>query len=143
MTALDPAFSKTEIEAKENHLFTGYVFFSKPMRYRYSKWFIGLDEYPFSKYPPYVTAGAYITSAEVLRDMYYTSMYTKLFRFDDVYLGLVARKAKIAPLHCEHFYYWKKPYDAENYRYVVATHGYGDPDELIQVFKKQKSLGFA
>ncbi|XP_067141216.1 beta-1,3-galactosyltransferase brn [Centruroides vittatus] len=124
-------------------LIAGYVFFSPPMRHKISKWYISLKEYPYSKYPPYVTAGAYLVSYPALLDLYYTSLYTKNFRFDDIYLGILARKAEIDPLHNENFYFWKKDYTKDSYASVIASHGYGDPDELLRVWNEQRSLGHA
>ncbi|GFY78403.1 beta-1,3-galactosyltransferase brn [Trichonephila inaurata madagascariensis] len=127
----------------DDRLFAGYVFFSSPKRYRFSKWYVSLKEYPFSKYPPYVTAGAYILSYNALKDLYYTSMYTQNFKFDDVYLGIVAKKCGISPLHNEHFYFWRKPYSKESYSEVIASHGFDDPVELAKIWEEQKSLGHA
>lgn len=94
-------------------------------------------------WPPYATAGAYVVSQRSLIDLYYTGMYTKFFRFDDVFIGIGALKAKIEPLHSPHFYYWKKPYSLEGYRDVIATHGYDNPCELRTVWKRQREAGFA
>jgi hypothetical protein len=94
-------------------------------------------------WPPYVTAGAYVLSCEALFDMYYASFYTKHFRFDDIYLGLVAKKAKIEPYHCTQFHYYKKEYNVFSYRHVVASHGYDDPNELLEVWNEQRSAGNA
>lgn len=124
-------------------LFAGFVFISSPHRHKSSKWYVSLKEYPYNLWPPYVTAGAYILSKEALLDMYYTSFYTKHFRFDDIFLGLVAKKAEIEPFHCEDFYFYKKEYTKYNYKYVIASHGYGDPNELLQVWNEQKALGNA
>lgn len=62
-------------------LFAGYVFSSNPHRHKSSKWYVSLDEYKWHKWPTYVTAGSYILSREALIAMYYTSMYTKHFRY--------------------------------------------------------------
>lgn len=123
--------------------FSGYVFMSAPHRHRSSKWHVTLVEYPYNMWPPYVTAGAYVLSREALFDMYYTSLYTKHFRFDDIYIGLVAMKAKIEPYHCTQFHYYKKEYNIFSYRHVVASHGYGDPSELLKVWNEQRSAGNA
>ncbi|PRD29796.1 UNVERIFIED_CONTAM: brn [Trichonephila clavipes] len=131
------------LSAFDGRLFAGYVFFSSPMRHKSSKWYVTIMEYPFSKYPPYVTAGAYVLSYPALEDLYYTSMFTKNFKFDDVYLGIVAKKCGICPLHNEHFYFWKKPYSSGTYSNVIASHGYDDPDELKKVWEEQRSLGHA
>ncbi|XP_014475274.1 PREDICTED: beta-1,3-galactosyltransferase brn [Dinoponera quadriceps] len=124
-------------------LFSGFVFVSSPHRHKSSKWYVSLKEYPYHLWPPYVTAGAYVLSKEALLDMYYTSFYTKHFRFDDIFLGLVAKKAEIEPFHCEDFHFYKKEYTKYNYKYVIASHGYGDPNELLQVWNEQKALGNA
>ncbi|GFS47670.1 beta-1,3-galactosyltransferase brn [Nephila pilipes] len=132
-----------QIDPFEERLFAGYVFFSSPMRHKSSKWYISLTDYPFSKYPPYVTAGAYVLSFKALEDLYYTSMYTKNFKFDDVYLGIVAKKCGISPLHNKHFYFWRKRYNKYSYREVIASHGFDDPDELTKIWEEQKNLGNA
>lgn len=121
-------------------LYAGYLFKSAPHRHLISKWYVSLEEYPYHLWPPYVTAGAYILSRNALIDMYYTSYYTKHFKFDDIYLGLLAYKAKIEPYHCDEFYFYKKPYNKFNYEYTVASHGYSDPEELIHNWNEQKSL---
>lgn len=94
-------------------------------------------------WPPYATAGAYVLSRKSFTDMYYAILYTKLFRFDDVFLGLAALKANIELLHCPHIYFEKKYYSLEGYRDVMASHGYGDPSELISVWNEQKNAGQA
>lgn len=133
-----------DFELPENvKLFSGYVFVSSPHRHRTSTWYVPLSEYPYHLWPPYVTAGAYVVSKEVLIDLYYGSLFTKHFRFDDIYLGIVAYKLKIEPFHCDEFYFYKKDYSPHGYHYVVASHGYSDPNELLQVWNEQKSLGNA
>lgn len=128
-------------------LLIGYVFHSPPLRHRSSKWYVSLDEYPYDLWPPYVTAGAYVLSRSALVDLHYGSFFTQYFRFDDVFLGLVARKARIEPVHCSEFYFWKKPHSfssgASAYRDVIASHGYGHPEELRQFWVQQKTAGFA
>ncbi|XP_011691027.1 PREDICTED: beta-1,3-galactosyltransferase brn [Wasmannia auropunctata] len=125
-------------------LFAGFVFMrSTPHRHKFSKWYVTLKEYPYNLWPPYVTAGAYILSKEALLDLYYTSFYTKHFRFDDIFIGLVAKKADIVPFHCEEFHFYKKAYTKYSYKYVITSHGYEDPNELLQVWNEQKALGNA
>lgn len=121
-------------------LYAGYVFRSAPLRHYFSKWYISLEEYPYHMWPPYVTAGAYIISRTAFIDMYYASYYTKHFRFDDIYLGLLAFKANIEPLHCDEFYFYKKSYSKFNYEYTIASHGYSNPEEMIHNWNEQKSL---
>ncbi|KYM96223.1 PREDICTED: beta-1,3-galactosyltransferase brn-like [Cyphomyrmex costatus] len=125
-------------------LFAGFVFTrSTPHRHKFSKWYVTLKEYPYHLWPPYVSAGAYILSKEALLDLYYTSFYTKHFRFDDIFLGLVAKKADIVPFHCEEFHFYKKAYTKHSYTYVITSHGYGDSNELLKIWNEQKTLGNA
>lgn len=124
-------------------LYAGFVFVSAPHRHKSSKWYVPLSEYPYHLWPPYITAGAYILSKEALLDMYYTSLYTKHFKFDDIFLGLVAKKADIEPFHCEEFHFYKKDYTKFNYKYLISSHGYGNPAELLNVWNEQKALGNA
>ncbi|XP_011646027.1 beta-1,3-galactosyltransferase brn [Pogonomyrmex barbatus] len=135
---------KRQLELPDDRLFAGFVFTrSAPHRHKFSKWYVPLKEYPYHLWPPYVTAGAYILSKEALLDLYYTSFYTKHFRFDDIFLGLIAKKADIIPFHCEEFHFYKKAYTKYSYKYVITSHGYEDPNELLQVWNEQKALGNA
>ncbi|KAK5646777.1 hypothetical protein RI129_005241 [Pyrocoelia pectoralis] len=124
-------------------LYAGYVFFSSPHRHLFSKWYVSLHEYPYHLWPPYVTAGAYILTRKALFDMYHGSFYTKHFRFDDIYLGLIAKKVAIEPFHCEHFHFYKQTYTDGNYKFTIASHGYESPSELLKVWNRQKSIGNA
>lgn len=124
-------------------LFAGYAFVSSPHRHQSSKWYTSLSEYPYHMWPPYLTAGSYIVSKQALLDLYYASYYTKYFRFDDIYLGLVANKIGIEPFHCNEFSFYKKDYSKVGYQYVIASHGYGDPNELLAAWNDQKAAGNA
>lgn len=53
-------------------------------------------------------------------------------------------KANIEPLHSEEFYYYKAAYSgAASYRYVLATHGYDDSDEMLKVWSEVRANGYA
>lgn len=59
-------------------------------------------------------------------------------------MGIVALKAEIEPLHSEEFYFYKAPFQGpQNYRYVIATHGYDDPMEMIKIWNECRSAGHA
>ena len=72
---------------------TSHACYSDPaytVVFNFSKWYLTLEEYPYHLFPPYVTAGAYVLSQPALKDFYYGSYFTKRFKFDDVFLGLVS-----------------------------------------------------
>lgn len=125
---------------KDKHMLAGYVFNSTPQRFKTSKWWVSLDEYPWDRWPPYVTAGAFIVSNQSMKVIYIGSFYVKHFRFDDIYLGIVAKKVGIVPTHCPRIHFYKKKYTKEGYKQVIASHGYGNHDELIRVWNEQQGV---
>ncbi|KAK3856869.1 hypothetical protein Pcinc_036843 [Petrolisthes cinctipes] len=128
----------------QEDLYAGYMFRgSRPIRWVFSRWYISLDVYPYSEWPPYITAGAYVLSRKSLEELYVASIYTYSFPFDDVFLGMVAKKAGIKQLHHKEFYYYKRLYDVEGYKWVIASHGFDDPEELQRVWSEQRSAGNA
>jgi len=128
---------------EDAELYAGHVMQTAPLRHLPSKWYISLEEYPYNLWPPYVTAGAYALSRPALSNLYYGSYFTKQFKFDDVYLGLVAKKVGLEMVHCEEFHFHRKKYTVKNYEYVVASHGFDDPEEMRRVWTQQKEAGHA
>jgi hypothetical protein len=56
----------------------------------------------------------------------------------------VSKKLDIEPFHCQEFHFYKKAYTTpSSYRYVVASHGFDDPNEMERVWNKQKEYGNA
>ncbi|XP_050671164.1 beta-1,3-galactosyltransferase brn-like isoform X1 [Leptidea sinapis] len=129
-------YVKSDTKDKKD-LFAGYVFESIPQRFRSSKWRVSLKEYPWNKWPKYVTAGAFVVSNKSLKDLYVASLFVQHFRFDDIYLGIVAKKMGVDVSHCAQFYFYKKKYTKDGYKRVIASHGYDDGKELIKVWKEQ------
>lgn len=123
--------------------FSGYVKKASPFRNIFSKWHMPLEEYKYDSYPLYPTAGAYVLSIDALIDMYYASHYTKHFRLDDVYLGILAYKIGILPYHSKGFNLFKVKYSSQRYKYLIASHGYDNPEELLRIWSEQKELGNA
>ncbi|XP_053607470.1 beta-1,3-galactosyltransferase brn [Plodia interpunctella] len=123
-----------------DHFYAGYVFESRPLRHKISKWRVSLDEYPWDKWPPYVTAGAYVISNKSMKYLYVGSMFVKHFRFDDVYLGIVAKKLGIEVTHCPQIHFYNKKYSKEGYKDVIAAHGFHDHDELLRVWREQNTI---
>ncbi|XP_068154570.1 beta-1,3-galactosyltransferase brn [Drosophila tropicalis] len=125
-------------------LFAGYVFQTAPLRHKFSKWYVSLEEYPFDKWPPYVTAGAFIFSRDALIKMYETSRQMPLFRFDDIYLGILALKARIPVHHCDGFHFHRPAYyGPDSYSTVIASHGFSDPQEMEHIWNECRSANYA
>ncbi|RWS09455.1 Beta-1:3-galactosyltransferase brn-like protein [Dinothrombium tinctorium] len=128
----------------DGRLYAGHVYVNEPpIRSKMSKWRISLQEYPYSLFPPFVLAGTLILSNSALIDIYYASFYVKHFRFDDVYIAMLARSVKIKPLHSTHIFTEKQTYSREKYSTLIASHGFKNVNELLKVWRIQKRLGFA
>ena len=120
-----------------NNLYAGFVFKnSSPMRHRFSKWYISLDEYPYDKFPPYVSAGCYILSKKSANLFFKATRLVTLFRFDDIYLGILAYKLNIKPLNIEDIHFYPPTFDKKEYlESVIASHGFS-PSLLTNVWNK-------
>lgn len=142
---LNSIWSERLAEKRIENLYVGHVIKSRPLRYKFSKWYVPLKEYPFNRWPPYITAGVFVVSHATLLDLYYVSLYTQHFRFDDIFLGLVAAKGNIVLSHCDHFHFERPEYDKKtgSYRHVIAAHGFDDPDEMERIWNECRSAGMA
>jgi hypothetical protein len=75
---------------------TGYVYKdSRPRRFLNDRWHISINDYPYDRYPPYVTAGCFLMTRSNARLFYLASKYINLFRFDDIYMGILAYSMSI------------------------------------------------
>lgn len=132
------------LDLPENvNLYAGSITVAAPHRHLCSKWYVSLNEYQFHLYPPYASGGAIILSRRSLEQFHYANYFTKPFKFDDVYLGILAKKVNIEPFHSDHFHMFKLPYRKYNYNHTMVVHGYGNSDELLRVWSEQKNLGYA
>ena len=93
------------------------MFFTAFPPFHCSKWCVTLEEYPYHLWPPYVSGFGKVLSRDALFQMYYASFFVKRIRLEDIYLGLIARKLRLKPLHSPEFYYFGRPFDLEGYRY--------------------------
>jgi hypothetical protein len=75
---------------------TGYVYNeSRPRRFLNDRWYISIKDYPYDRYPPYVTAGCFLMTKSNARLFNLASKYIHLFRFDDIYMGILAYSMSI------------------------------------------------
>lgn len=113
---------------------------SAPMRHIVSKWYISLNEYPYHKFPPFIAAGCYILSQHSARLFYLGSKLIKLFRFDDIYMAILAHNIGINPMHIERINYYAPTYEPSLYASsVLAAHGF-QGEQLLDIWQKLKEL---
>lgn len=116
---------------KTDHLFMGNVFdFPRPYRSPKSKWSVSIQEYPYEKYPSFVSAGAVLMSMSFVQDFTIAMQYTKRFKYDDIFMAIVAYKLRVIPVGSIRFRIRKVNYQSPYFEDILASHGYDDPEEL-------------
>lgn len=110
---------------------------SRPFRLPLHKHYVSLQEYPYTYYPDYVTAGAILLSQDVAKKFYITSLYTKYYPFDDVYYGFIALKLGITPISLSKLlpshYSIPKASDPAN-KNLIGSHRFGNIQEVEYIY---------
>lgn len=89
---------------KDKDIFTGKLWKdARPHREKGNKWKVSYEQYPFDKFPPYLSGGAYVISYSILRQFSIAFPYVKYFSIDDVFLGIIATKLRISVNHDSYF----------------------------------------
>lgn len=130
------SYLKNNVSKKEyDTLYAGYVFpYSSPQRFRPSKWYISVDEYPYRKFPPYVSGNFVLFSPYSLSLFDMASNSVKRFRFDDIYLAMLAYCLDIKPIHISNTDYYQQTYDPNVFaNKIVSVHRYSG-DNLIRIW---------
>ncbi|GMT11936.1 hypothetical protein PFISCL1PPCAC_3233, partial [Pristionchus fissidentatus] len=109
-------------------LYEGFREDSSPFRFRLHKHRVSLDDYPFDAYPPFINAGAVLLSAHTAQRFYYGSLFLKLYPFDDVYAGILAKQLSIQPVNNDAFPYWSSARDNIDWTTTIAAHGFTASD---------------
>lgn len=102
----------------------GFVFYSQiPARHLDSRWYMPKDEYPYLRYPPYISGSFYILGPKTIELFYMASHRIRLFKFDDVYLGMLAYALDIKPVFVDRVYFYTIPYDPRVYaNEIISVH---------------------
>uniref|UniRef100_A0A914E222 Hexosyltransferase n=1 Tax=Acrobeloides nanus TaxID=290746 RepID=A0A914E222_9BILA len=116
-------------------LYMGWRFDTSPFRLIFHKHRVSLKEYPFSAYPPYISAGAVLLTSQTVKEMYLAVQHLKLYPYDDVYAGIIAYCLGIIPQHNENFHFWSTSLEDISMVKAIAVHGYNSMD-LIENYKR-------
>jgi len=101
---------------------------SKPAPFRFAmhKHRVSLEDYPYHRYPPFISAGSVLLTGQTVREFYSAIQFVQLFRFDDVYAGIVAHLLGVIVQHNDNFSFYYPPSGAEAqqkfWRTTVASH---------------------
>ncbi|KAK0402951.1 hypothetical protein QR680_016631 [Steinernema hermaphroditum] len=108
--------------APHERLYTGWRFDSSPFRFVFHKHRVSLSNYPFDRYPPYVSAGAVLLTHQTVREFYHAIEYVRQYPYDDVYAGILAYMLGIYVRHNERFQFWGSGVPLSEIGSVVAIH---------------------
>lgn len=126
-------FSNTLSLTHSNSIFGISIPNGKPNRNPSSRYFLSKDIYPKNSFPPYVS-GCFVTvSGDLLGRIVTTSqMIGPIVYLDDVFLGLVAQKAKMKLQYYNEreAYFVNAPYTQSLYHSLIASHRFS-PSDLV------------
>ena len=81
----------------KDRLFAGNMFINfGPHRNKKSKWYVSVEEWAPTKYPPFAPGMAIILSRFVIEKMVPYFNWVKPFRLDDVYIGMLVNYANVS-----------------------------------------------
>ncbi|XP_069127440.1 uncharacterized protein [Argopecten irradians] len=116
---------------KTENVFSGHLLVNtEPIRNSLSKWFVTKTEYPFQKYPNYIFGGFVIMSMPTVKQFTKAARYIKLFKFEDVYLGMLAKVVEIEATNNGYVNSMKTFTSSEAFKTLIASHNYYDPKDL-------------
>ncbi|CAF0852480.1 unnamed protein product [Brachionus calyciflorus] len=122
-------------------------YLEKPEVYRNenSKWYLSYDEYNETYFPPYHTGTAYILSTDLVRELFEISLSTKVFRFEDVYIGMLVRKIKVDIVNLASFiefdFDWFLSGTSKDCSKKIFYYAY-DSYDFLAIWKKLRSEDF-
>ncbi|VDN34657.1 unnamed protein product [Gongylonema pulchrum] len=105
---------------------------------------VSLLAYPFDRYPPYISAGAVLLSSQAIREMYYAIQHTRLYAYDDVYAGILAKSLDLPVTHNKNMRFWKAALSENDASSVICAHGF-EEEGLKNIYSelRRKIPGFA
>ena len=113
------------------------------MRDKWNKFFVPFEEYEYNMFPPFINTGAYVVSNKIMHKIFHASYFVKRFRFDDVYLGIIAKKCGIKLYHSEYFWRFRQDSTIEDLNFTIASHEFSSSRELEHTWFEQTQLGHA
>ncbi|XP_021356270.1 UDP-GalNAc:beta-1,3-N-acetylgalactosaminyltransferase 1-like [Mizuhopecten yessoensis] len=109
-----------------------------------SKYHATYDEYPFEFYPPYCGGPGYFMTLNTARKIYGGMLYTKTFKLEDAYLGMVINRLGIPVKHVDNFIYALDNIDGYMQYFKIRcsriTHGLS-ASNIQQLWNQRSSIG--
>uniref|UniRef100_A0A1I8ASI5 Hexosyltransferase n=2 Tax=Steinernema glaseri TaxID=37863 RepID=A0A1I8ASI5_9BILA len=119
--------------APHERLYTGWRFDSSPFRLIFHKHRVSLSDYPFDRYPPYISAGAVLLTQQTVREFYHAIEHVRVYPYDDVYAGILAYLLGIYVRPNDRFQFWGSVIPRSEMGSLIGIHGYS-PEQLAEMF---------
>lgn len=130
-------FYLTELLLRKNRttgFFTGFLKLHEyPIRKRESKWYVSIEEYPGTTYPPFCSGTGYVLSTDVVSQIYNVSESTLFIKLEDVFIGLCLAKLNIQleELHSEQTFFPEKiTFSVSRFKKIVMCHEVKPSEQL-------------
>ena len=132
-------FYKNVSENERRTLYSGILYMNKkPHRQVGDPHRISKEEYPYDCYPPFLPGAAILTSGDVIRKFNSILPYVKRYKYDDVYLGILAQKLGIVPKNNDRIAFKTVRHTKLNVQYFIATHGIQNHKAYVMNMYKYK-----
>ena len=109
---------------------------------RTGKFWVSREEYSGNRYPPFCPGFAIVLSADVVRSFVDVLDVIPKFRFEDVYIGMLANKAGVEPTRNNNLEFTTHPSPQTRCKFQESTlvrHGVTG-ECLFQLFKERISI---
>ncbi|XP_060065208.1 uncharacterized protein LOC132545541 [Ylistrum balloti] len=106
----------------------------------FQKWYVTTNEYPFQNYPDYIFGGFVIMSMSTVKSFTIAAQFTKILKFEDVYLGILAAKLGIEATFNSYVDSRKTITASESFKTLIASHFYKDPFDLQKAWECHLSI---
>ncbi|XP_033629538.1 beta-1,3-galactosyltransferase 1-like [Asterias rubens] len=108
-----------------------------------NKWYTPVELYPEPTYPPFFPGGCYVMSSDVASTIFKESVHVRFLPWDDVFFGLVMKRAGITPRNGEGFqiyvslyrkYFVRKVFE-KGIAVITVHHKQTMDERLIQLYE--------
>ncbi|XP_033753677.1 UDP-GalNAc:beta-1,3-N-acetylgalactosaminyltransferase 1-like [Pecten maximus] len=110
------------------------------------KWQVSYEEYPFVRYPPFCNGPGYVMTYKTTRRIHEEMKKTRIFKFEDVYVGMVAYRLGLSVKNMKKFVYNSNVYIYDWLlsdlfsRCHTITH-YATPDIVQKLWEQRETIG--
>lgn len=112
----------------------------KVIRSPHSKWFVSMEQYPLSHYPPYAVGMGYLLSIDLVEKLVNISAHIPPFANEDAYVGVLADYYGVTPYRSGRFTLSGWGLRTCNFLYLVVVHHVSAEDQYRMFDTNQEAF---